>query len=92
MPRDSGGGVTALLVSPTGASYLFDPCEPTEMVPAAGRRVLLALVVCVASPLAAQQRHYLAEIGAAGSYQSFDSLAQLKGAPGVLLRGVSGCP
>jgi outer membrane protein OmpA-like peptidoglycan-associated protein len=50
-------------------------------------RVLLALVACVASPLVAQQRHYLAELGAAGSYQSFDSLALLKSAPGFLLRG-----
>jgi outer membrane protein OmpA-like peptidoglycan-associated protein len=48
---------------------------------------LLALVVCVASPLVAQERHYLAEIGAAGTYQSFDGLAKLKSAPGFLLRG-----
>ena len=48
---------------------------------------LLALVVCVASPLVAQERRYLAEIGAAGTYQSFDGLAQLKSAPGFLLRG-----
>src|SRR5262245_61997346 len=48
---------------------------------------LLALVVCVASPLVAQERRYLAEIGAAGVYQSFDGLAGLKSAPGFLLRG-----
>ena len=48
---------------------------------------LLALVVCVASPLVAQERRYLAEIGAAGTYQSFDGLARLKSAPGFLLRG-----
>jgi outer membrane protein OmpA-like peptidoglycan-associated protein len=48
---------------------------------------LLALVVCVASPLVAQERRYLVELGAAGTYQSFDSLAGLKSAPGWLLRG-----
>ncbi len=48
---------------------------------------LLALVVCVASPLVAQERRYLAEIGAAGVFQSFDSDAKLKSAPGFLLRG-----
>ena len=48
---------------------------------------LLALVVCVASPLVAQERRYLVELGAAGAYQSFDSDAKLKSAPGFLLRG-----
>src|SRR3954447_864582 len=39
LERDAKGlgcGVTALLVSPPGAAYLFDPCEPTEMAPVAG--------------------------------------------------------
>ena len=48
---------------------------------------LLALVVCVASPLVAQQRRYLVELGAAGTFQSFDALDSLKSAPGFLLRG-----
>jgi outer membrane protein OmpA-like peptidoglycan-associated protein len=47
---------------------------------------LLALVVCVASPLVAQQRRYLVELGAAGTYQSFDSDADLSGGIGGLGR------
>ena len=48
---------------------------------------LLAMVVCVASPLVAQERRYLGELGAAAVYQSFDGSAKLKSAPGFLLRG-----
>ena len=83
----SGRRVTALLVSPTGASYLFDPCEPTEMVPAAGSwrfwpwwsasRLRWSLRSAATSPRSARR----------AAYQSFDGLAQLKSAPGFLLRG-----
>jgi hypothetical protein len=47
---------------------------------------LLATLVCAVSPLAAQERRYLAEVGAAGVYQSFDGAAELKGAIGGLGR------
>lgn len=47
---------------------------------------LLATLVCARSPLAAQERHYLAEVGAAGVYQSFDGAAELKGALGGMGR------
>ena len=60
----------------------------TYRVGTCGRELaLLALVVCVASPLVAQERRYLGEIGAAAVYQSFDGSAKLKSAPGFLLRG-----
>src|SRR3954466_10740615 len=48
---------------------------------------LLALAVCVASPLIAQERRYLVELGAAGAFQSFASDAQLSSGVGGLVRG-----
>jgi outer membrane protein OmpA-like peptidoglycan-associated protein len=47
---------------------------------------LLALAVCVASPLVAQQRRYLVELGAGGAFQSFASDAQLTSGIGGLVR------
>src|SRR5262245_20276013 len=47
---------------------------------------LLALVVCAVAPLAAQQRRYLVELGAAGAFQSFASDAQLSSGVGGLVR------
>jgi outer membrane protein OmpA-like peptidoglycan-associated protein len=47
---------------------------------------LLALAVCAVSSLRAQERRYLAELGAAAAYQSFDGLADLKSAAGGLFR------
>jgi outer membrane protein OmpA-like peptidoglycan-associated protein len=46
----------------------------------------LALVVACAQTGAAQGRKYLVELGAAAAYQSFDSLALLKSAPGGIGR------
>jgi outer membrane protein OmpA-like peptidoglycan-associated protein len=47
---------------------------------------LLTLAVCAVSPLRAQERRYLAELGAAAAYQSFAGLANLKSAAGGLFR------
>ena len=46
----------------------------------------LALLVVLAAPLAAQQRKYLVELGAAGAYQSFDNATDLDGAIGEIGR------
>jgi outer membrane protein OmpA-like peptidoglycan-associated protein len=46
----------------------------------------LLLLSIAALPLAAQQRKYLVELGAAGAYQSFASVTQLDGAVGGLGR------
>jgi len=43
----------------------------------------LVLFLACASAATAQQRRYLAEIGAAGVYQSFDANTQLGGGTGV---------
>jgi outer membrane protein OmpA-like peptidoglycan-associated protein len=48
---------------------------------------LLALAVCAVSSAKAQERHYLAEVGAAAAYESFDKEVHLNSAPGFLLRG-----
>lgn len=42
----------------------------------------LALLVLWVAPLAAQQRKYLVELGAAGAYQSYASVSELDGAVG----------
>jgi outer membrane protein OmpA-like peptidoglycan-associated protein len=46
----------------------------------------LALLAICALPAVAQQRRYLVELGAAGSYQSFDKVTELDGATGGVLR------
>jgi outer membrane protein OmpA-like peptidoglycan-associated protein len=46
----------------------------------------LLLTVCYASTLAAQERRYLFELGAAPAYHSYGDSTELKSAPGVLGR------
>jgi outer membrane protein OmpA-like peptidoglycan-associated protein len=46
----------------------------------------LALLLLGAVPLGAQQRKYLVELGAAGAYQSYDSLTKLDAAAGEIVR------
>ncbi|MGH7499985.1 MAG: OmpA family protein [Gemmatimonadales bacterium] len=45
-------------------------------------RAGLGLLLVIAAPLAAQQRKYLVELGAAGAYQSFDNATDLGGSVG----------
>lgn len=52
------------------------------MHPTRHLRIALLLAACGSAPLVAQQRRYLVEVGAAGSFLDFDGKTDLKSAPG----------